>query len=228
MADQEALAALRQQVQHLQDQLQAQQQLWSSGRHHSSCHRQHGHTPTLLGLVTRGVDQTRYDYVVAHLDSRYATELRDVLACPPADDCYLHLKRQLIRRLSPSDDEKAILQVQPNLPLDKLAEIADRVVEASPPPPPLFVHATGPSQPTPELASRIDEIARQVYSMQRNLDQRPALRPGKHPQSRGRNTDSWQENDDGRCYYHRRFGDRARKCQPRCSVGRQGNFNSSP
>ncbi|XP_037563015.1 uncharacterized protein LOC119442272 [Dermacentor silvarum] len=181
---------------------------------------------SLARIITQ--DRTRYDYVVAHLDSRYAAELRDVLASPPADDCYLHLKRELIRRLSPSQDEKAILQVQPNLPLDQLTEIADRVVEASPPPPPLYVHAAGAPQPTPELASRIDKIARQVDSIQRHLDQRPTLRPGKRPQSRGRNTDSSQENDDGRCYYHRRFGDRARKCQPACSVGRQGNFNSSP
>ncbi|KAH7933985.1 hypothetical protein HPB49_020092 [Dermacentor silvarum] len=57
---------------------------------------------------------------------------------------------------------KAILQVQPNLPLDQLAEIADRVIEASPPPPPLFVHAAGAPQPTPELASRIDEIVRRI------------------------------------------------------------------
>ncbi|KAH7966297.1 hypothetical protein HPB49_015099 [Dermacentor silvarum] len=57
-----------------------------------------------LARITQ--DRTRYDYVVAHLDSRYAAELRDVLASPPADDCYLHLKRELIRRLSPSDDEK--------------------------------------------------------------------------------------------------------------------------
>lgn len=335
MADQEALAALRQQVQHLQEQLQAQQQVIKNQEQqlheqqqrtqnepHSSdnsAQPRSGHAPqssapagattpaaaantdvcrvavklppfwaespevwfaqveAQFSLARITQDRTRYDYVVAHLDSRYAAELRDVLASPPADDCYLHLKRELIRRLSPSDDEKvrqllqhealgdrkpsqllrfmralagstpvddsllrimwldrlpshaqAILQVQPNLPLDQLAEIADRVVEASPPPPPLFVHAAGAPQPTPELASRIDEIARQVDSIQRHLDQRPTLRPGKRPQSRGRNTDSSQENDDGRCYYHRRFGDRARKCQPPCSVGRQGNFNSSP
>ncbi|KAH7977977.1 hypothetical protein HPB49_004111 [Dermacentor silvarum] len=79
-----------------------------------------------------------------------------------------------------------MFQVQPNLQLDQLAEIADRVVEASPPPPlPLFVHAAGAPQPIPELASRIDEIARQVDSIQRHLNQRLTLRPGKRPQSRG-------------------------------------------
>ncbi|XP_037517928.1 uncharacterized protein LOC119394687 [Rhipicephalus sanguineus] len=284
MAYREALAALLQQVQNLQEQPQAQQlviknqeqqlheqQQGTQNEPHSSdnsAQPRSGHVPqssasaatadtevccvaiklplfwaespevwfaqveAQFSLARITQDRTRYDYVVAHLGSRYAAELRDVLANLPVDGCYLHLKRELIRRLSPSEDEKvrqllqhealgdrkpsqllrfmhalagstpvddsllrimwldrlpshaqAILQVQPNLPLDQLAEIADRVVEASPSPPPPFVHATGAPQPIPELGSRIDEIARQVDSIQRHLDQRPTLRPGKRPQS---------------------------------------------
>nr|XP_037270637.1 uncharacterized protein LOC119162285 [Rhipicephalus microplus] len=40
-------------------------------------------------------DWTRYDYVVTHLDSRYVAEVCDILANPPADDRYLHLKKEL-------------------------------------------------------------------------------------------------------------------------------------
>nr|XP_037290100.1 uncharacterized protein LOC119185077 [Rhipicephalus microplus] len=135
-------------------------------------------------------DRMRYDYVVAHLDSHYVAEVRDIFANTPADDRYLHLKRKLIRRLSPSQDEKvrrllqheelgdrkplqllrymrdllgstpvddsflriiwlqrlpshaqAILQVQPNLPLDQLSHIADQVVEILLPASPLTVNA---------------------------------------------------------------------------------------
>ncbi|XP_077528399.1 uncharacterized protein LOC144140084 [Haemaphysalis longicornis] len=149
----------------------------------------------------------RYDYVVAHLDSRYATEVRDILANPPADDRYLHLKRELIRRLSPSQDEKvrrllqheelrdrkpsqllrymrdllgstpvddsllriiwlqrlpshaqAVLQVQPNLPLDQLSQIADQDVEISLPASHLTANAVDTRQSSSELARRIDEI----------------------------------------------------------------------
>ncbi|XP_075723960.1 uncharacterized protein LOC142766033 [Rhipicephalus microplus] len=57
-------------------------------------------------------DRTRYDYVVAHLDSRHAVEVCDILANAPADGRYLHLKRQLIRRLSPSQDEKVCQLLQ--------------------------------------------------------------------------------------------------------------------
>lgn len=228
-----------------------------------------------LARITQ--DRTRYDYVVAHLDSRYATELRDILANPPADDRYLHLKTELIRRLSPSQHEtvrrllqheelgdrkpsqllrhmralagstlvddtllriiwlqrlpsqaQAILQVQPNLPLDQLAHVADQVVEVSLPSPPPTVHAVGTPQPTNELARRIDELTRQLDSIRRRLDQSPKRRSQKRSQSQENNAASSHGNDNGRCYYHRRFGDKARKCQPPCSAGRQGNFNGSP
>ncbi|KAH7954619.1 hypothetical protein HPB49_020239 [Dermacentor silvarum] len=133
MADQEALATLRQQV-HLQEQLQAQQQAIKNQEQqlheqqqrtqnepHSSdnsAQPRSGHTPrssalqrapplqrppptrtsspevwfaqveAQFSLARITQDRTRYDNVVAHLDSRYAAELRDVHASPPADDCY--------------------------------------------------------------------------------------------------------------------------------------------
>ncbi|KAH7936741.1 hypothetical protein HPB49_003486 [Dermacentor silvarum] len=144
MADQEALAALRHRVQHLQEQLQAQQQ-----------------------------KTTKYVNSFSTKRSVTASFMRALAGSTPVDDSLLRII--WLDRLP--FHAQAIHQVQPNLPLDQLAEIADRVVEASPPPPPLFVHAAGASKPTPELASRIDEIARHVDSIQRHLDQRPTL-PG--------------------------------------------------
>ncbi|CAN8032488.1 unnamed protein product, partial [Ixodes persulcatus] len=224
-----------------------------------------------LARITQ--DRTRYDYVVAHLDSRYANEIRDILDNPPAANLYQHLKTELTRRLSLSEDQKvrqliqsaelaerkpsqllrhmralagntqvhdfflrtlwlqrlpphvqAILQAQPTLPLDQLADIADRVIEVSVPPLPPTVHAVGAPLDTTELAHRIDDITRQLSSIQRRLDQTRQC----HSQSRDRNTGpSQQPGDAERCYYHRRFGDRARQCRPPCSAGYQGNASGS-
>ncbi|XP_072140708.1 uncharacterized protein [Dermacentor andersoni] len=69
-----------------------------------------------LAQITQ--ERTRYDYVVAHLDARYASEVRDILANPPTANLYEHLKMQLIRRLSPSEDQK-VRQLQS-------AELAER------------------------------------------------------------------------------------------------------
>ncbi|XP_075730833.1 uncharacterized protein LOC142774324 [Rhipicephalus microplus] len=198
-------------------------------------------------------DRTLYDYVVTHLDSRYAAAVRDILANPPADDRYLHLKRELIHRLSPSQDEKvrhllqhvelgdrkpsqllrfmrdllgstpvddsrlriiwlqrlpshaqAILHVQPNLPLDQLSHIADKVVEIPLPASPFTVNAVDTRESSSELARRVDEITRQLDSIQRRLDQSPKLRPQKCSQSHDNNAASSHGNN-GPCYYRRRF-----------------------
>ncbi|KAH7974383.1 hypothetical protein HPB49_014712 [Dermacentor silvarum] len=44
--------------------------------------------------------------VVAHLDARDANEVRDILANTPTANLYEHLKNELIRRLSLSEDQK--------------------------------------------------------------------------------------------------------------------------
>ncbi|XP_040067539.1 uncharacterized protein LOC120840848 [Ixodes scapularis] len=176
-----------------------------------------------LARITQ--DRTRYDYVVANLDSRYANEIRDILDNLPAANLYQHLKTELNRRLSLSEDQKvrqliqsaelaerkpsqflrhmqvhdfflrtlwlqrlpphvqAILQAQPTLPLDQLAEIADRVIEDNVPPLSPTVHAVEAALDTTELAHRIDDITRQLSSIQRRLDQSPPTRPRYRSQS---------------------------------------------
>ncbi|KAH7958448.1 hypothetical protein HPB49_001839 [Dermacentor silvarum] len=69
-----------------------------------------------LARITQ--DRTRYDYVVAHLDARYANEVRDNFANPPTANLYEHLKTELILRLSLSEDQK-VRQLQS-------AELAER------------------------------------------------------------------------------------------------------
>ncbi|XP_034172342.1 uncharacterized protein LOC117600704 [Osmia lignaria lignaria] len=52
------------------------------------------------------VDATKFAYVVGNLEGRYAREVADVIKNPPAADRYDTLKRQLIARLSQSEDKK--------------------------------------------------------------------------------------------------------------------------
>ncbi|XP_049522567.1 uncharacterized protein LOC125945053 [Dermacentor silvarum] len=168
-----------------------------------------------LARITQ--DRTRYDYVVAHLDARYANEVRDILANPPTANLYEHLKTALIRRLSLSEEQKirqlqsaelaerkpsqllrhmralagnmqvqdsllralwlqrlpphfqAILQAQVRLPLNELAEIADRVIEASLPQLSPTIQAVATPLNTTDLARRIDDIDRQLTFIQQGL-----------------------------------------------------------
>lgn len=51
-------------------------------------------------------DETKFNYIVGNLEPTYATEVRDILTKPPATEKYDTLKKELIRRLSESQQQK--------------------------------------------------------------------------------------------------------------------------
>jgi hypothetical protein len=58
---------------------------------------------TLAGISS---EQTKFYYVIAHLDHRYATEVEDIITSPPEREPYTTLRTELIRRLSPSKEQR--------------------------------------------------------------------------------------------------------------------------
>ena len=59
-------------------------------------------------FTTKGVtaQKTRFDYVIASLSPKFATEVRDVILKPPTDHAYDTLKTQLIKRTAASEQRK--------------------------------------------------------------------------------------------------------------------------
>lgn len=51
-------------------------------------------------------DATKFNYVVAQLESQYAAEVEDIIISPPPPDKYNKLKEELIKRLSVSRQKK--------------------------------------------------------------------------------------------------------------------------
>jgi DNA primase len=129
-------------------------------------------------------EETKFNYVVAQLDTRYAAEVEDIITTPPPTERYKHLRTKLVERLSISEEQRvrqlineeelgdrkpsqflrhlrslagtttlqdnilrqlwlrrlpshaqAILTAQSELPLEKVAELADKIVEVQPAPP---------------------------------------------------------------------------------------------
>ncbi|KAH7959574.1 hypothetical protein HPB49_011999 [Dermacentor silvarum] len=120
------------------------------------------------------------------------------------------LRALWLQRLPPH--VQAILQAQVRLPLNELAEIADRVIEASLPQLSPTIQAVAAPLNTTELARRIYDINRQLTSIQQRLGERLPMQQRRHLQSRDLNTTSSRQPDNnGPCYYHRHFGDRARQ-----------------
>lgn len=51
-------------------------------------------------------DLTKYHYVVSSLPPAIASEIRDLLLTPPADNAYATLKETLVRRVTPSEPQR--------------------------------------------------------------------------------------------------------------------------
>jgi hypothetical protein len=51
-------------------------------------------------------DVTKFNYVIGQLDNRYSREVKDAIINPPANDKYIKLKTELIKRLSASNENK--------------------------------------------------------------------------------------------------------------------------
>lgn len=231
---------------------------------------------TISGITA---DQTKYNQVVAQLDARVIGEIEDIVLQPPAENKYDHLKLELIRRLSTSEEQRvrqlvsdeelgdrrpsqflrhlrslagnsltdenllrqlwmrrlpqhlqAILAAQSELPLAKVAELADKILEVSPtigaPGSSVFTTSTTVT-PTPldVITQRLDDLTRQVAALA-------------FDRSRDRSRVSSNQRDRSQtpakvkiCFYHRKYGGKAAKCVKPCTwtpPSPSVNSNGSP
>ena len=58
----------------------------------------------LLGGITQ--DSTKYAYVLSHIETKHAKEIKDLITRPPAENKYETLKKALIQRLSISQEQQ--------------------------------------------------------------------------------------------------------------------------
>ena len=174
-------------------------------------------------------DDTKYYYVLAALDQPTATRLLDLISHPPADDKYEALKTRLIDTFGLSERERAsrllhfreLGDTKPSVLMDEmLALLGDHS--------PCFLFQQLFFERLPEdirvqlvdstaddyrhLAKKADalwasrEMSFSTNAVQRRLSSQK-LR-AKHPTT---------PTADDLCYYHRSFGQAARKCTKPCS-----------
>jgi hypothetical protein len=127
------------------------------------------------------------------------------------------LLRSLWSKCLPANTRLVLSTYEADTPLEKLAQTADKVHEcffpvvhevtapfpAAPDPP----HEPDLRQQLAALTLRVEEL-----SIRRSSPHSPS-QPASRSNSRRRNT----EHNNGVCYYHRRFGDKARKCTLPCT-----------
>lgn len=129
--------------------------------------------------------------------------------------------RQLwIRRLP--NNAQVILAAQEDLPLEKAADIADKIVEVTAP-----MSVQSVQSPSSAQSSEVAQLTLRVEALTRSVESLMA-------KSRSRSTSRNYDNDRSRstsksspdiCWYHRRFGKSANRCTMPCKW-KQENSNS--
>jgi hypothetical protein len=68
------------------------------------------HAEAQFPLAGISSEKTKFCYVISQLDHPYAKEVEDIINSPSERDCYITLRTELVRRLSPSRKQR-ILQL---------------------------------------------------------------------------------------------------------------------
>ncbi|XP_071644469.1 uncharacterized protein [Temnothorax longispinosus] len=197
----------------------------------------------MLGGITQ--DSTKYAYVLTHIDTKHAKEIKDLITKPPAADKYASIKKALIQRLSISQEQqiRQLLEHEemgdrrPSHFLRHLQALASSAIpeqllrtlwmgrlpsqlQAI-----LATRTADNLEAVAEQADRVFEVtcrAATVASVQpstTSLNSRLArsTENGKK-RDRSKSRPRWKDKDtdDKICIYHRRFKDKARKCTQPC------------
>uniref|UniRef100_A0A5S6Q704 Uncharacterized protein n=1 Tax=Trichuris muris TaxID=70415 RepID=A0A5S6Q704_TRIMR len=115
---------------------------------------------------------------------------------------------------------QAIHQTESDTDLDKVAELADKILEVASAPGTTVPVNAGDSAMS-QLVQRVDELSVQVASLRRwRSSSRPRFRSISrrgHRRSQCPASPMQQDDNDSRiCWFHKRFGKRAKKCEPPC------------
>ncbi|GFS95582.1 uncharacterized protein NPIL_627451 [Nephila pilipes] len=189
-------------------------------------------------------DVTKYNNVIAAIDSEILSVVSDLLFDPPHADRYTTLKNRLIQEFSDSENQQirkllSELQLGDDKPshllrktsekLENLAKLADKIAEvrASPFTPNVYAvsgrseqSSDSPHSPLNEMVELRGEIAALSKQVERSKN-RFRRRYGKSPYRS--KTPSRRENyhfNDEFCYYHKRFGSKAKKCREPCTFAK--------
>ena len=124
-------------------------------------------------------------------------------------------------------DVKLVISGTKNLPLDQLAEMADRVHEVAAPRRSIAAVSSPASSSAPHWQTQIDALTKPLAAVVKQLDgrgrkasrtQSSAGPAAKRPRSRSPSVTQDEDADDAHCWYHRRFKEKARKCIKPCTA----------
>ena len=182
------------------------------------------HVEAQFGVRNITTDDTKYHYIVAALDSETATRALSVLNSPPATDKYNSLKTFLISAYGLSEPERATALFNlSGLGDSKPSELMDKMLGLLGSHPPCFLFRHLFLQQLPNYV-RIP-LANSTHTDFRKLasDADKLYLSGKfqHLQTVDVAAPSVTETVVAQlCWFHKRFGDKAKRCERPCSGNR--------
>ncbi|XP_050512900.1 uncharacterized protein LOC126888591 [Diabrotica virgifera virgifera] len=161
-------------------------------------------------------DATKFNYIVANLETAYISKVRDIIVSPPATEKHQTVSNNIVRSLwlgrLPSSTQ-AILATQAKASLDAVAELADTISEAIAPRAQISETSNARESTIDKLTAELAEMKIQLASLLQVQAQTNTYRRNRS-NSRGRSYS--RERDSDICWYHYRFGDQAQKCSLPC------------
>ena len=130
--------------------------------------------------------------------------------------------RELFLQRLPSNVRMVLASTNTTATLEELAELADKVVEVAAP----TVAATSVSPgPSPEILAEIEQLRSAVEQLQTSVKQ---LTRQSRNRSHSRNRQhSPAPQEQTTCWYHQKYGSKAKKCNPPCDFTQPPNDQAS-
>ncbi|CAI5697407.1 unnamed protein product [Oreochromis niloticus] len=214
------------------------------------------HVEAQFALRGVSADDTKYHHVVASLDPLSTRRVMTLLRDPPAQGKYTALKALLLRRYSLSDAERAekllslaglgdgtahelMESMLSLLGADDGGFLFTHLFLRQLPAPVRAGLANSPLLATKDYRSLAEEadrilLATRSFGVQAIVQDSPAFSPAPSPMLQGPSDSSTvagiaarRHRGKGLCFYHQRFGAKARRCLPPCSFQTQGNGHVS-
>lgn len=225
--------------------------------------------------------KTKYEHLVGSLSHEVATEVRDLLIQPPAQDPYTTLKNAISKRTTDSQQKRLqkllnleelgdrkptqflrkmqqligesaqhtafdltmlkelflqrlpanvrmILASTPDLELQAMASLADRIMEVAPVTSTVYASAPAPiSKESLDRTPRLEQLENSINALTAEVSRLRGISPPRHrSSSRSRHRSSSRsryalrnnvELSSGLCWYHQRFGSKSTKCTQPCT-----------
>lgn len=112
---------------------------------------------------------------------------------------------------------QAVLAAQPTTPLATLAEVADRVNDIVPSSPTVASTSTSTQNTLDQMAKMIADLTQQVQALTAHQTRRPrSMSRGRYRRTRSSSRSCSSHKRYPTCWYHTKFGTKAKKCVKPC------------